>query len=258
MKIRLLLLVSVLCLLNFPAYSQTKVAAFTKTGYLIGPTDVLAIKALGEKDFDIDAIAVDEDGKLQLPYVSEPIIAACKTERELQAEVVDKWKKYLKNPQISLRVTDRKSRPPVSVMGEVGKESQFDLTRRTSLLEVLSAAGGPSEKNGGMVQLIRTRAPICSDNAVLQNWKSENGELGVSTRLYSLAAVEQGTNESNPEILPGDIINIPKAAPVYVIGEVKKAGDIPMPANGLPLTQAIAMASGGTQDAKKEIKIYRR
>jgi SLBB domain len=141
----------------------------------------------------------------------------------------------------------------------VGKESQFDLVRKTSLLEVLSAAGGPSEKNGGMVQLIRTRPPMCADSAVLANWKNENGELGVSTRLYSLAAVAQGTSESNPEILPGDIINIPKAAPVYVIGEVKKAGDIPMPAGGLPLTQAIAMASGNTPDAKtKQIKIYRR
>src|SRR5262249_54433380 len=118
---------------------------------------------------------------------------------------------------------------------------------------------GPSERNGGMVQLIRTRAPICADTSALENWKNEAGELGVSTRLYSLAAVVQGTNESNPEILPGDIINVPKAAPVYVTGEVKKAGEIPMPAGGLPLMQAIAMASGNTNEAKtKQIKVYRR
>jgi protein involved in polysaccharide export with SLBB domain len=74
-----------------------------------------------------------------------------------------------------------------------------------------------------------------------------------------LAAVAQGTKESNPEILPGDIINVPQAAPVYVTGEVKKAGPIDLPASGLPLTQAIAMASGYTQDAKtKSVTIYRR
>src|SRR5262244_2851586 len=119
MKVRLFLLVSALCLLVFPTFNQTTTASFTKSGYLIGPSDVLTIKALGEKDFDIDSLTVDADGKIQVPYVSEPVMAACKTERELQADIAERWKKYLKNPQISLRVTQRNSRPPVSVTGEV-------------------------------------------------------------------------------------------------------------------------------------------
>jgi protein involved in polysaccharide export with SLBB domain len=74
-----------------------------------------------------------------------------------------------------------------------------------------------------------------------------------------MAAVAQGTDESNPEILPGDIVFVPKAAPVYITGEVMKPGELDMPAGGLPLTQAVAMASGITRDAKtKTIKIYRR
>jgi polysaccharide export outer membrane protein len=259
MKFRLLLLVVALCLSFFSGFSQTSTASFTKNGYLIGPSDVLTIKALGEKDFDIDSLTVDADGKIQLPYVPEPVVAACKTERELQAEVAEKWKKYLKNPQISLRVTQRNSRPPVSVTGEVAKQAQFDLVRQTSLLEVLSSAGGWTDKNSGMVQVIRTRPPICASSEVIEDWKKESGGMGVSTRIYSLAAVAQGTAQSNPEIFPGDIINIPQAAPVYVTGEVKKAGPIDLSASGLPLTQAIAMASGNTNDAKtKQVKIYRR
>jgi polysaccharide export outer membrane protein len=144
-------------------------------------------------------------------------------------------------------------------MGEVVKEAPFDLTRRTTLLDVLSAAGGPTSKNGGTVQLIRTRPPMCADRSTLENWEKETGGVGVATRIYSLAAVAQGTIEANPEILPGDIINVPKAAPVYVTGEVRKPGELDLPANGLPLTEAIAMASGSTAEAKiKDVKVYRR
>jgi protein involved in polysaccharide export with SLBB domain len=259
MKSRLLLFISGFFLCSISAVAQlTPTSTSTPRGYLIGSGDVLTIKALGEKDFDVDAITVDDDGKIQIPYISEPVMASCKTERELQAEIAQLWSKYLKNPQISVRVTQRNSRPPVSVTGEVTKESQFDLTRKTSLLEVLSAAGGTTTKNGGTIQLIRTRPPVCADSAALEKWKLETGELGVSTRIYSLAAVVQGSNEANPEIFPGDIIHVPKAAPVYVTGEVKKAGEFDLPAGGLPLTQAIAMASGKTSEAKKQIKIYRR
>jgi len=258
MNMRFLLIFAAIGVLVGSAFSQTPTSK-PQTGYLIGPGDVLSVKALGEKDFEADSITVDEDGKILIPWVNDPIIASCKTERELQADVVNLWKQYLKNPQINVRVTDRKSRPPVSVTGEVGKQAQFDLTRRTSLLEVLSAAGGWTDKSSGMVQVIRTRPPLCAGAEIVDDWKKETGGLGVSTRLYSLAAVAQGTKESNPEILPGDIINVPQAAPVYVTGEVKKAGPIDLPASGLPLTQAIAMASGYTQDAKtKSVKIYRR
>jgi len=258
MKIRFLLLLSTLGIFAFSGFSQTPTLK-TPMGYLIGPGDVLSIKALGEKDFEVEAITVDEDGKILLPWVNDPVVASCKTERELQADVVKLWSQYLKNPQVNVRVSDRKSRPPVSVTGEVAKQAQFDLTRRTSLLEVLSAAGGWSDKSSGMVQIIRTRPPLCSGPEAVEEWKKETGGLGVSTRLYSLAAVAQATNESNPEILPGDIVNVPQAAPVYITGEVKKAGPLDMPASGLPLTQAIAMANGNTTEAKtKDVKIYRR
>ncbi|HYJ91039.1 MAG TPA: SLBB domain-containing protein [Pyrinomonadaceae bacterium] len=258
MKIRFLLLLSTLGIFAFSGFSQTPTLK-TPMGYLIGPGDVLSIKALGEKDFEVEAITVDEDGKILLPWVNDPVVASCKTERELQADVVKLWSQYLKNPQVNVRVSDRKSRPPVSVTGEVAKQAQFDLTRRTSLLEVLSAAGGWSDKSSGMVQIIRTRPPLCSGPEAVEEWKKETGGLGVSTRLYSLAAVAQGSSESNPEILPGDIINVPQAAPVYVTGEVKTAGPVYLPASGLPLSQAIAMANGNTDAAKtKSIKIYRR
>src|SRR5207237_4811947 len=102
--------------------------------------------------------------------------------------------------------------------------------------------------------------PMCADSGAVAEWnKDTDTGLGVSTRIYSLAAIAQGSNEANPEILPGDIINVPKAAPVYVTGEVMRAGEFDLPAGGLPLTQAIAMANGMSREAKnKNVKIYRK
>src|SRR5690348_1265818 len=110
MKLRHILLIAATYLLTTSAFGQA-LAAKSPKGYLIGPGDVLAVKALGEKDFDVDALTVDEDGRVQFPFVDEPLVASCKTERDLQAEVAKRWSKFLKNPQVTLRVTQRNSRP---------------------------------------------------------------------------------------------------------------------------------------------------
>jgi polysaccharide biosynthesis/export protein len=234
--------------------------SYAGKGYLIGPGDVLSIKAIGEPTFDVDALTVDEDGMIVIPFSDAPIPAKCKTERDLQSAVEKAWSRYLRSPQISLRVTKRDSRPPVSVFGEVQKQEQFVLTRRVYLLEVLSAAGGPSAKNGGMVQVFRTRPPMCASPSEMSGWTASNDSaIGVPSKMYSLAALRLGNSDANPEIFPGDIIIIPKASPVYVVGEVIKPGEIDMPEGGLPLTQAIAMASGISKEAKtKNVRIYRK
>lgn len=237
--------------------AQAPAESYAGQGYLIGPGDVLSIKALGEPTFDVEALTVDEDGRILIPYVETPLTAKCKTERGLQAEVSRAWSKYLKNPQISLRVTKRESRLPVSVFGEVRDPARFELTRRVRLLELISYAGGESEKSGGVVQVFRSIGPICSTSNDPNNWTASDGS--VPMRQFRIADLRTGDGEANPEILAGDIIVVQKAAPVYIIGEVNKPGELVMPDGGLPLTQAIAMASGVNREARtKSVKVYRQ
>ncbi|MGD9629562.1 MAG: SLBB domain-containing protein [Pyrinomonadaceae bacterium] len=228
-------------------------------GYLVGPGDEITGKVLGEPQFDFVA-TLDEDGRIEVPFFEKPIMAKCQTERQLRAEISKLLAKYLRNPQLSLRVTKRNSRPPVSIYGEVRQQQQVDLTRRATLLELISFAGGVTEKSGGMIQVFRTRSPICAELTAENDWKAAGGDsLDVPSRLYSLAALRQGLDEANPQIFPGDIIVVQKSSPVYVTGEVIRPGELDMPAGGLPLTQAIAMASGITREAKtKNVKVYRR
>ncbi len=254
---RTILLFSTIVLFSFSAVSaQTPVSDEAPRGYMLGPGDEVTGKILGEDQFDFVA-TIDEDGRIEIPFVEQPIMAMCMTERDLRTEVTKLLGRYLKTPQLSVRVTKRNSRPPVSIYGEVRQQQQVDLTRRAYLLELISFAGGETEKSGGMIQVFRTRPPICASPDQDALWGGNGAD--VPSRMYSLAGLRQGSEEGNPEILPGDIIVVQKAAPVYVTGEVIRPGEIAIPEGGLPLMQAIAMASGITREAKtRTLKIYRR
>src|SRR5215210_6335215 len=92
----------------------------TPKGYLVGPGDVITGKVLGDEEFNFVA-TVDEDGKIQVPFFEQGISAECRTEKELRTDVVALLSKYLKNPQVTVQVTERNSRPPATIYGEVRK-----------------------------------------------------------------------------------------------------------------------------------------
>lgn len=246
-----------LCQIAFA--QETVVSADTLRGYTVGPGDVISIKVLGEKDFDVDEVTVDEDGKIQIPFFEQGVPAKCRTEKELTADVRQLLTKYLKSPQVAVRVKQRNSRPPATIYGEVRQQQQIVLTREARLLELLSFAGGVTEDAGGMIQVFRTRKPMCSENTGENDWIAETKDTSdVPSRMYSLSSVQQGRDEANPIILPGDIIVVQRAAPVYITGEVLAPQGVYLKDGGLSLTEAIAKIGGVRREAKtKDIKIYR-
>ena len=227
-------------------------------GYLVGPGDEITGRVLGEPQFDFVA-TIDEDGRFQVPFFEKGIMARCRTEKELRSEVTQLLSKYLKSPQISVRVTQRNSRPPATIYGEVRQPQQVVLKREARLLDVLAFAGGVTNNAGGTIQVFQTRPPMCAESGNETLWNNETADgLDVPSRLYSLSSVRKGSEEANPIINPGDIIVVEEAAPVFIIGEVKETGKVLLPEGGLPLTQAIAIVGGVNRDAKtKDIKIYR-
>lgn len=261
MRVKVLLLfVCALCFSQFAVgqdvtATQVSAATLDKRGYLVGPGDVIRTQVLNEPQFDFVA-TIDEDGRIQVPFFEQGVMAKCRSEKELRTDVTKLLSKYLKNPQINVSVTERKSRPPVSVYGEVRSPSQVTLTRESRLLELLSISGGVTEDAGGMIQVFRTQPLMCSAEAESKNLNKTDTD--VPSFMYSLSSVKQGRDEANPVINPGDIIVVQKASPVYITGEVVQRIGIRLPEGGLSLSQAIAMVGGVNREAKtKEIKIYR-
>lgn len=232
----------------------------TAQGYLLGPGDVISIKVLGEPDFTVEKATIDEDGKIQIPFAEEGLMTKCKTEKDIRAEVVKIYSKMLRNPQVTVQINERKSRPPATIYGEVRTPQRVELTRQVRLLELLGFSGGVIEdKSSGMVQVTRTQPPMCSDEKTREEWNKETDSgLNAPSTLYSLASIKQAKNESNPVIYPGDIIVVMKAPPVYVIGEVNVIREILISENGLSLTEAIAQAGGFNREAQKKDIIIQR
>jgi polysaccharide biosynthesis/export protein len=260
MKTKAIFSIAVLLLIvRFAPAQNIPEAALAQRGYLLGPGDEITGKVLGEPQFDFVA-TVNEDGKIEVPFFDKPLVAKCKTERDLRTDVTTLLAKYLRSPQLSLRVTDRKSRPPATISGEVMHAEQVELRRKATLIELISIAGGVKEEEaGGTVQVFRTQPPICAEESENSNWKStSNDPTDVPSRLYKLADIRLGKEDSNPIIYPGDVIVVAKASPVYITGEVVSPQGIYLKEGGMTLTEAIAKIGGVRREAKtKDIKIYR-
>ncbi len=259
MKIKFLLFSILTFSLSGLVFAQeVSVTPEIQRGYLVGPGDVVAVKVLGEEDFDITT-TVDEDGNIEVPFFDKSVMAQCRSERELRGDISKLLSKYLRNPQISVRVMERKSRPPATIYGEVRQQQKVDLTRKARLLELLSFAGGVTEKAGGMIQIFRPQKQICSDIEDGDIWSNDStAGLDVPSRVYSLSSLRQGRDEANPIIYPGDIIVVQRAMPVYIVGEVNSVGELSLSEGGLPLSEAIAKVGGVRREAKtKDVKIYR-
>ena len=243
------------CCLIQTAFAQEVTPVAARKAYLLAPGDVVKAKVLGEPQFDFEAV-VDENGNIEVPFLSEPISAMCKSERDVKTDLTKALSRYLRTPQLAFQVTDRKSRPPVVVSGEVRNPQPVILMRETRLLEVLSFVGSTTEDASGMVQVFRPQAPVCGSADDIAQWQAEKVD-NLSSRMYSMSRIKLG-GLGNPVIYAGDVIVVQKANPVYFTGEVKSAQGVRLPEGGLTLTQAIAMIGGVSREAKtKDIKIYR-
>lgn len=230
-----------------------------RSGYLVGPGDVIEARIFGEERFNFKA-TIDEDGRFQVPFFDKSIQAKCRTEKELNADVTQFLSKYLKAPLVSVNVTQRNSRPPATIYGEIHAPQQFKLERKARLLELLAFAGGVTPNAGGSIEIFHTQPPMCEETYEDGSGNMAMGEESANFpfRVYSLNTVQQGSEQANPLIYPGDIVVVKEALPVYIVGEVNSVGKITLPEGGLPLSQALASIGGVRPQAKvKDIKIYR-
>lgn len=257
MRIKVLFIfAAILCFVQLGFGQDLPPGTEVNAAYTLGVGDKVSVKVLGEPQFDFEQF-VDESGKLFVPFVKQSITANCMTENDLSLEVAKKLSFYLKDPRIHLQVTDRKSRPPVAVYGEVRQPLQITLTRKATLSQLIAFVGGESEKASGVIQVIRTRPfSLCSD-ALADAWKAEDAN-SVPTRTFSMASVQKGAANSNPQIYPGDIIIFRKASPVWVVGQVNVLKELAIGEKGLSLVEAVTQAGGFATRAKtKEIRIRR-
>ena len=208
---------------------------------------------------DLNAIAeVDSDGNISsLPFLETPIPAKCRTEKEIQKDIAAAYSKYLKGPQVSVRITERKSRQPATVGGAVRAPSRLIMARKVRLNEVIAASGGITERASGTVQILHTEPVMCpepGDEAAAKPFDPGT----VPLEIVQLQDLKMGKPEGNPVIRPGDYIMVTEAEPIYITGSVTQPGGLYM-RDQLTLSRALAMVGGVRKEAKtSDVRIYRQ
>ncbi len=229
--------------------------------YQLGTGDVLYLRVYGEPQFD-GPIVVDDMGNIELPFIEEPILARCRTDREIKEDVVAALKKFIKKPQVAFRLAEAKSRPPAVVFGAVRQATRVQMNRKARLLELLSQTGGVTEQAGGDIQIFHTEPVMCpepGEEVIAQaEQTSPNDPLQVPFNVYKITDLKLGKQEANPIIRPGDIIIVQEATPIYVTGAVLSPSNLYLREN-MSLTRAIAQVGGIRKGAKpSEVRIYRQ
>lgn len=233
-----------------PAASGTslELEANSDPRYRIGPGDILDIRIFNKPQFNREGVRVDPRGMIRMPLIKEEIVAACRTENQLEAKITELLKEYIREPQVTVQIREYQSEP-VAVLGAVRAPSRFQLQRRVRLLELLTFVNGPSDNAGRTVQVVHTeRSVACQGSSSLRAAGSETAASVIDS--YLLSDTLRGEEKSNPYVQPGDVVSIAVADQVYVIGNVVHPTAIAL-TESMTVSRAIAMAGGTSLDTRK-------
>jgi polysaccharide export outer membrane protein len=221
--------------------------------YCVGPEDLLVIAILGQDKLNRE-LRVNGQGEITMPLVGTVKVAGL-TPQGIEKRLVELYDaNYLVNPQITVGVKEFRHQR-VAVTGAVAKPGPYELIGPRTLLEVLSMAGGftTTANNitaGDVVNVIRNQsAPdVAKSINATQPFAPKTETLVIDLRRL-LSGQEP---QLNVAVHNGDVIHVPFAGTAYVLGGVKKPGNILVKEN-LTVSQAVAMAGGvepllGTDD----------
>jgi protein involved in polysaccharide export with SLBB domain len=131
--------------------------------YRVGPGDILDVRVFGQPDLN-STVEIDEDGNISsLPFIEDPIPAKCRNEKDIQKSITEAYSKYLIKPRVSVRILERRSRPPAVIFGAVRAPTRVQMLRRVRLHELLALAGGITGGASGTIQIMHTEKELCPE-----------------------------------------------------------------------------------------------
>ncbi len=197
----------------------------------IGPGDFLDVSEYRTPEFH-SVVRVSAAGTVTLPMIKEVQVGGLDERgaaHAIEAALISKG--MLLHPQVSVLVTAYAGQD-VSVLGEVARPGVYPYTLHHRLLDLISAASGLSPTAGRLVNIFHRGDPNTPHAVVLD-------PSGTDT-----------ASDHNPELVPGDTVQVSRAGLVYVIGDVVRPGGFAVdPAQGLTVVQALSLAWGPTQNA---------
>jgi polysaccharide export outer membrane protein len=195
----------------------------------LGAGDLLEVSVYNVPELT-SKVRVSNSGDIYLPLIDYVHVEGL-TQEEAQSVIQKRLEDggFVRSPHVTIFV-DEASSQGVTVIGEVGKPGIYPDVVDHRLYEVISQAGGFSQSASRKIAILRKgeKAPIRID--LPRNLADD------------LSA--------NVEIMPGDIITVPRAPIIYVVGDVGRPSGLLVDNGQLTVLQALALAGGTNHTAK--------
>lgn len=213
----------------------------------IGDNDLLGITVYDAPPLT-GPVRVSPEGNIRLPMVNEPIHAVGIYPQDLEKRIAAILVKdhLLVSPIVTVTIMEYDSRP-ITVVGAVKSPLTFQAMGPVTLLDAISRAGGLAAEAGSEI-LISSQTPSPS---------------GTTTSLVQRVPVNELLDSANPasniELHGGEVVRVPQAGRIFVVGDVKKPGSYFI-ADGSrsSIMKALALSGGLGGHAKQTAYIYRQ
>jgi polysaccharide export outer membrane protein len=237
-----------------PASTAPDLSRSTDSDYILGPGDQIKVWALGVEEITDKPMGIDPGGFVDLPMIGRVKASGLSVE-QLKSELVKRLAADVREPRVAVDIVEFGSQP-VSVIGSVGEPGVHQLRGRKTLAEVLSLAGGLRDDAGSKITVTRS---VAWGEIPLPNARPDpSGKFSVAeVRLKDFLSANRPMD--NIVVRPHDLITVPRADTIYVIGSVRKAGGFTLnEREGVSVLQALALAEGlGSPSSAQNSKILR-
>lgn len=201
------------------------------TSIRLGSGDLVEVSVYDVPELNTK-IRVSDTGDLDLPLINKVHVeglTVSDAERVIERRLDQGG--FVRNPHVQIFV-DEYTSDGASILGEVGRPGVYPVLGEQNLFNMISAAGGLSDRAGKSITVTHREHPA---NPVT---------VTISHNLEDHA-------DSNIPIYAGDTIMVRRADIIYVVGEVNRPSGFLMDNNNhLTVLQAIALAGGTSGSAK--------
>jgi polysaccharide export outer membrane protein len=241
--------------------------------YVIGPGDLVNVQVFDVPEMSRE-LRVSQTGTIGMPLVPVRLHVAGLNEIQTERKITEVLEAngLISHPEVSVTVKEKKSRP-ITIVGAVAHPMVYEADRQVTLIDVLAQAGGITPDAADHVIVTRperdalqdasdtaqdmaSAAPASNDASAEKSAEPPQIPLPlVNTITVNLSQIlEAGDMSNNVVIQPGDVVTVPHAGIVYVLGAVSKPGGYTVTNDRAQLStlKILSLAGGLERTAKSD------
>ena len=256
--------------------------------YIVGRGDLIAVDVFDVPELSRE-VRVSQTGTIGLPLLPVRLVVSGLTEIQVEQKIAEVLEAngLVSHPQVTVSVKEKKSKP-ITIVGAVVRPMVYSADRQVTVLEVLAEAGGISNDASDTVIVSRpdqssldssseppeiTPADLTATPSAVAapaaDPSAPSNKPNQNTSNFTSAAVppplsntitinlnellEAGDSRNNIVLQGGDIVTVPHAGIVYVLGAVARPGGfvVTNDREQLSTLKALALAGGLNATARK-------